>query len=291
MRLSEIDPAEINPGDKLSLDQGTLGRSEQKLADYIQQNCSDIIADLQATGKTLFRGVKSGGNLGNVFVGQSRQDRSPKDTAPRVSTFVDQALASNGFKALRGNSIFVTTDHNQAEGYGEVFAIFPMNGFNYTYTIQKDLIIDQYELVEYPDNLIEDATKWLAQQNTRNERMLSQYFLIQGALESIDRLKNKDIARVAKKIISNKATICESLSELTGILPDDPFVQKFKGFNYMNTANWSADAVMENLQPMKTDLQTAMKDGKEICINGKYVAVNISDNNLMLVAIRRKLGI
>jgi hypothetical protein len=41
---------------------------------------------------------------------------------------------------------------------------------------------------------------------------------------------------------------------------------------------------------MKTDLQTAMKDGKEICINGKYVALS-AENNLMLVAIRRKLGI
>jgi hypothetical protein len=103
-------------------------------------------------------------------------------------------------------------------------------------------------------------------------------------------LKNKNITQVTKKILFNKATICDSLSELTGILPDDPFVQKFKGFNYMNTKNWSTDAAIENLQPMNTDLQTAMKDGREICINGKYVAVS-AENNLMLVAIRRKLGI
>jgi hypothetical protein len=289
MRLQEIDPASISPGDKMPLGQ-EIQDSGKKLAQYIQQHCSDIIKDMQVTGKTLYRGIS--GISPEVFVGQSRESRRPKDTSKADSAFFDEALSSHGFKALRRNSIFVTTDWGQAEGYGRLYAIFPMNGFEYTYTIQKDLIIGPYYFIDYPDNFIEETTEWLKRQDTKDNRILSDYFTIQGAIESIQIAQKKNLGAVSfNRTAELKSEIGDGLSNLARILPDDPYVQKFKNFNYQDPKSWSTDAAIKNLEPKNTDIQQAMKDRKEIFINGKYVAVNISDNNLRLSELRGKLGI
>jgi hypothetical protein len=282
MRLSEIDPNTIGPGDKVSIDFGTPPNDTEKVIEYLKQNCSDIIEDMRATKKLLYRGLKRG-ELGPIFVGQSRQDRKPKDTGSKVSAFFDQALASHGFKALRSNSIFVTSEYHHALSYGNaVYAIFPINGFNFTYTNSTDLVIKIPDLIDYPKNLLENAWRWFLDHEAKAETdpkfPEALWKELGSRLDYAERLKS-----TMKRSESDRSSyfkslyyICQDLNKLSFILKDDAFIQQFRNFDVTDSSNWSEDAVIRNLNPKNTDIQKAMKAkmGREIFINGKYVALS-----------------
>lgn len=103
----------------------------------IEQECSTILNLNKKTQKFLLSGMK---DRGAAFSGVTRTDRKPKDSDPELTTKFDNYLRELNFKALRSNSMFVTTDLNQADMYGDVYLIFPKdNQFHYTYTKQKIL--------------------------------------------------------------------------------------------------------------------------------------------------------
>jgi len=284
MRLSEIDPGSIIPGDKRDashMDPG-LPYGEDDLKDYIEEHCSDIIKLMKVSGIFLYRGVKNQSTT--VFVGQSRQDREPKDTRQDISAYFDKALASHGFKALRGNSIFVTSNLLQAAGYGDTYAIFPMNGFDYTYTSMTDLIIRNGHLIEYPDNLIEDVSEWYNKNmgkfdNDKDSEVASKMHEIHWDVMSVQNISDRD-PDASVHILNAKASLCQSLGQLANLGPqnskvdtNDPFIQQFGSFDKSSSKNWSLDAAIKNLEPKNTNILVAMKQGREIFINGKYVAV------------------
>jgi hypothetical protein len=94
----------------------------------------------QKTQKFLLSGMK---DRGAAFSGRTRQDRLPRNSDPELTAKFDDYLRELNFKALRSNSIFVSTDLDQADIYGDVYLIFPKdNQFHYTYTKEKDIILD-----------------------------------------------------------------------------------------------------------------------------------------------------
>jgi len=276
MRLNEIDPDSVGPGQKVSAHELVGNRDTGELEKYIRQHCSDAIQYMKDAGKYFYRGMRPGKGLGSAIVGQSRQDREPKDTKDDISAFFDQALTSHGFKALRRNSIFVTSDKSNAEIYGPAYAIFPMNGFNYTYTNQVDLVIRPAHLVNYPKDLVEDTKQWFADFKSPGGPGGVFYYAVKQDLQGIDRLRNDPVA-TAYYLTTTKASLCSNLAALAIYVKDDPYLQKFKDFNNEDPKNWSYDAAIENLEPKSTDIQYAMKKGLEICISGKYVAVPSKD--------------
>lgn len=107
----------------------------------IQKYCSDYVAAVRKSKKFLYRGVTSKGD--QVFFNKARPDRKPKDTNELTQQSVDQVLKAAGFKALRGNSIFATSDSEQAEDYGRLYAVFPFNNANITWNMKyEDLWTD-----------------------------------------------------------------------------------------------------------------------------------------------------
>lgn len=121
----------------------------------IEQECSQILALNKKTHKFLLSGMK---DRGAAFQGETQQNRPPKDSDPEPSQKFDDYLKRLNFKALRSNSIFVTTDVEQAEMYGDIYLIFPRdNQFSYTYTKHKDIVLDQTS-----DENLETLTTFLA---------------------------------------------------------------------------------------------------------------------------------
>ena len=106
---------------------------------YIEQNCGDFIKSAQAANKLLYRGQRD--SKLPVFVGRPRADREPKDSSVAAQKLADKCLSLMGFKALRSNSIFTSADFNQAEGYGTAYAIFPKNGFDFTWSTKHDDLV------------------------------------------------------------------------------------------------------------------------------------------------------
>lgn len=96
----------------------------------IRQHCGEIISVMKSTKKWLLRGAK---RKFHYYEGKPQDARKPKDMLPEVQEMIDRWLTERGFKALRSNSFFVTGDFSQANKYGNVYVIFPRDGFDYTW--------------------------------------------------------------------------------------------------------------------------------------------------------------
>lgn len=150
---------EIEAGQKVPFRQDTssgynappeLPEVEQILS-VVKQNCSESIAAMMQAKKFLYRGVHSRGDSATpiAFHGRSRNDRNPMSTGSTIDAIVNKGLVNSGFKALRNNSIFCTSNKQTASFYGDhVYFIFPKDGFNYGWNTKY---MDYY--TDFVDNL------------------------------------------------------------------------------------------------------------------------------------------
>lgn len=118
------------------------GIDEQTLKyfSYIEKHCSQFLKEARSVRKLLYRGQDDSGQP--IFVGRPRDNREPKDSSAEAQRTLDGYFKLLGFKALRSNSIFTSADYNFADGYGDVYAIFPKNGFSFTWsTKHADVVL------------------------------------------------------------------------------------------------------------------------------------------------------
>ena len=131
---------EIEPGQKRNIGPEIIGYNVQKFEQLwekaIVPNCSESIAACKNASKFMYRGFNSNQP---VVRGRSWNDREPADSDPKLSRHFNDMLKKLGFKALRSNSIFVTSAFKTAKYFGTPYIILPVNGFNYTYTPYMDL--------------------------------------------------------------------------------------------------------------------------------------------------------
>ncbi len=133
MKINEIlDPSRINTDIK-NVDE----TFDDVVIPYIKIHCSEF---LNETNSLMFRGLPF--DTPNIFVAESRSNRTPKDIGKHFQEAIDNKLKESGFTALRSNSIFCTGNQGQALNYGQKYCIFPLNGFTYTWCSAKDLFID-----------------------------------------------------------------------------------------------------------------------------------------------------
>lgn len=69
----------------------------------------------------------------HVFFRPIRKDRRPLETIEKVHHEFNDYLEEMGAVAHRGNSIFITRSRNIANAYGNIFYVFPVGQFNYTW--------------------------------------------------------------------------------------------------------------------------------------------------------------
>jgi hypothetical protein len=288
MRLSEIDPEKITPDSKQLLTpdidpDADLNKQEQEkaeyVAEYIKKHCSDILDLYRSNGSVFYRGTKSPSYDSYAFVSQSRQDRRPKDSGRNTTIYFDNVLSSAGFTALRSNSIFVTSKIGLADDYGDVFMVFPFNGFTYTYTNRKDVIIDSESLIYYSPELIPLLSEWASEQTYWKTINLG-YMRVQ--LKSVhdysdenkwDLLDNFNADGIVEGVSTYLSYMKDFQNYANQIYKDtgDKRFEKFKDSD--PKAYWDPKAVMEYYRPRKTNLNTPLTDGREVFMNCKYVAV------------------
>jgi hypothetical protein len=125
MKINEIEAGEKQP---ISVDVLT----------NIFNECSDAVSAMKATSSLLYRGLLN--TEIDAFYGKSRKYRRPLDLKPSIQEFFDNAMRSVGMEAVRSNSIFCSSDLDQAMGYGSTYIIFPKNGFKFSWSpIVRDL--------------------------------------------------------------------------------------------------------------------------------------------------------
>jgi hypothetical protein len=262
MRISEIAPGQTKPM-ALRPDEDKFNTAWERL---IVPNCSDIIGVYRNAEEFLFRGMK---DKPDFFREMSRNDRKPKDSSKDISTMFDKMLAANGMTALRGNSIFAISDRGHTTDFGDPYIIFPVNGFDFTYTNEKDILLDSWT------HLIPPKT------STYLTKLMSDHQIAQGAGEmsyyhnwiTLDNLHTRQSLSALEFAIERMRELFPD-NELAGDLTIDKLINP-EGF-------------AERYDPSNTDLADAIKTQREVYIHGQYYAFRYSTYNLL---IRVKMGI
>ena len=131
---------EINRGIQVAT--YTPSPAEYNYVNMVLRDCSDVIDVIKKTHFFLYRGLGDA-NPRDVFLGRTRVDRKPKDMHKKLHTAIDDILTQAGFNATRSNSIFVTGLKSHASAYGRLYMIFPLNGFDFTWSpLYADLYSD-----------------------------------------------------------------------------------------------------------------------------------------------------
>lgn len=229
---------------KLKNTQPKTNTALDKLVKAIAKECSQALGEYRKTKLILLRGVQNGAST--AFMGRSRIDRESKDSSQRLQEIYDTALKSKGFKALRGNSIFTTTDEGFAQGYGSLYYIFPKNGFSYTWSKhEKDLVLEIAEQVleiEKIERITLDVETWYEKKFKRVlewpfEDPYEALYDLEGFFKSMAKLK----------------------------------YPKAKNITILDLINW--DYIKNDIGPVATNFSAGLKSGNEMLISGEYYAV------------------
>lgn len=236
----------------------------KKIWQEIQSSCSDAISDMISGEKLLYRGLKN--TTSPAFHAYSTQNRIPKDSNVFLSEVFDYALTELGVQALRKNSIFVSADRHQSQGYGNLYMIFPINNeFSFTWTDTKDIVIDRDDADEFIDhNKLENLKKE-----------------IRKAIETESNLLQKFPDRSTSIINTLSGLENISADELFFYLgADSDFLVDLGKSDYELDFDWrhyvNINAFKARYEPKTSDLVTAIESGHEIWISGRYYALSVT---------------
>lgn len=167
------------------------------------------------------------------------------DSSHNAQVLYDHALTKMGIKALRSNSIFTSSDVDQASSYGSTYIIFPVDGAEYSWTKNaKDLTLDTGYVV--------------------NDKFLNK----------LDGDVHKYIKKIGKEFVIYFDAEDEFYDD--GI---EGLIRTLKRIKYPNVNKVTMDALVD-MQTIKTkyaptnkEIPVAIKKGYEILVNGEYIAV------------------
>lgn len=111
----------------------------KRVAMKVLRDAKDFIGESGQPLKLAYRGYERAENY--PFHRAYRDNRAPKDSSKAITKVFNLAIESEGGTANRNNSIFVSGSARTASIYGEVYVLFPMGDFNYTW---HELIDDWY---------------------------------------------------------------------------------------------------------------------------------------------------
>jgi hypothetical protein len=310
MKINELgDIDSLEPGQRQKFNPSNTDYSRS--FDKFLLDCSDSIAAAKEADKFLLRGVASGGP--QIFLGRSRDNRKPLDSDKLDATMMDDYLKASGFTALRSNSIFCTGSLYGVGKYGTVYIIFPVNGFDITWS-PKVHDFTNYVAAHKPGELYKFADSYdnytklgyvtqgfiyhtilreLHSNNMAipyNDKRRKPLEKLKIALSPYTRMKNFYSIPDVKKII----TILQKIDLLVpGKISAQEAISKLE--EYAIAAKTSSDPskvkpqeVISSLAYKNTDLAGALKSGHEILIHGKYYAFHAKKYAYEL---RKELGV
>jgi hypothetical protein len=248
---------------------------------YIEKHCQEFLQSARKAKTLLYRGMHV--KTQKAFIGHPRADREPVDTSEETQAMVDNALSKAGFKALRGNSLFTSADLGVAEQYGKAFAIFPMDGFKFTWSTKYNDFYSDFiskledsadlnysatiEQIDYEFSIIEDRTSerfyntqnW-NEENPGRKKPLPKKFLTPQWFAVIERGETPEqIDYYVERYAKNK-TIMAS-----------PQFRKLYARMIKRKNIYSNIVKMAGFS--QTNLVAALKSDHEIYILGDYVAI------------------
>ncbi len=262
MRISEI----VTPSTSSEPSQG-------EWLDAIARDCQQYLSAVKTAGKWLLRGHKRGKDAYMAKTG----NRQPKTSSQELSDLFNSALLQLGFSAQRDNSIFATSIPIQAQSYGAVYIIFPIDGKSqFTYTNQHDL--ELYHIQQIPlknesntqqiaSELIAWIRQWVKKYPDAQKQLNLMYPPFAG-LQPTDTLE---------EIMEKVEEFCEEMeipmpripSYLTNWNNEEDDLED----EDLEFGDIDLEAFVDMYQPRKDHLEQALKSGVEVYISGEYYAL------------------
>jgi hypothetical protein len=122
---------------KLLREDEERGYSASEIIEVIQEQCKPWLSEVAGGSlrnylqNPFYRGLR--GTEPNFFYKPIREYRRPKDTLLYVHDMLVDYLKGKGAIANRDNSAFISAESDDAYRYGDVFVVFPVGEFNYTW--------------------------------------------------------------------------------------------------------------------------------------------------------------
>lgn len=227
----------------------------------IQTDCTQYLTQVKKAKKWLYRGTSGP----NAFVAKSWLTREPKDSNKEAQVLFDQMLAQLGFVALRGNSIFTTSDFWHTKEFGDkTYVIFPVdNASNYTFTNQGDIVLDNVADVgfdtEASDKLKKELLPYLNKIKTQYGNK------VPNSLR--DLIYN---AEAKWSTWGHVQSVLEKFVKTTKKSHDIP--EKFLDSD-LNNKLFTPQSFVKKWEPMQTDLSQGIKKEREVYVSGVYYAL------------------
>jgi hypothetical protein len=256
---------------------------------FIEKHCQQFLKYSRQTKKFLYHGSNYS-KYSKYSLSNTRTNRTPKDTQVGVQKAVDEYLTLRGFKALRSNSLFCTSDQIITQDFGEDFIIFPIDGFNYTWSKHSDWAIDITDVTK-PNALLIKVCKFLKIMSEKLETKLIKLNIYDGPYydmrdawtnlyedcyygnndENVLNVIEKDITKIQKSFLLY-----------------DKFIKKYPKSNIFTSeqlrgVKLSLKKLFDRKSAAKqfcsehkisnTNLEKTLKNGNEICINGYYISI------------------
>lgn len=278
-KKSQLKPGQLEPLEPLNplpdIDEQTL-----RYFKTIETQCSQALSIFKSEKKFLYRGIRN--TPYDAFVGKPRQDRKPKDSSVGQQERLDTALASAGFKALRKNSIFATSVGSRAAMYGQVFLVFPKNGFHFTWSTRfDDLIIDDMIYHDYEAGKLEailynmNNLLHLYKDNHKIEGKTLRYF---NEFETYFDAFNPNTFNEKQFNLAQKAFVFffKIEEQINDVIPITTWfrnlAKKYITLKISTPQQMALKFVLDH-GFTKIDFAGALRSGHEICINGEYICL------------------
>lgn len=131
-------------------------QQQAKITSLIWNDCSEYVKSYRSAKKVLYRGIGREATAPRIFKASPRTDRRPMSSGAIMQDMYDNYLKKKGITALRSNSIFTSSDKNQADLYGDCYVIFPCNGTPFSWATKVDDIILDGDTDIYNDKALKE---------------------------------------------------------------------------------------------------------------------------------------
>jgi hypothetical protein len=291
MILNEIMPdiAKLQPNSEIAVNETITS-----VNNFIKTHCSQFLKIVISSKRFLYRGFKEVESEphSNMFIGYPRADRRPVDSQTsddayaNAANYTDMCLKRSGFSALRGNSIFCNSKISEATPWGEVYLIFPINGYTFGYSsIFSGCAAISYKFKVHTINyniqwLCRDILKTDIGQKNNKIYMLAEELKNDIVKQTIFRYIWPLELRKKLQLLLKMVKI-----EIEKSGRSYPFMDLYD--TYMSYTTWdseSAVAIKEFISSnhlTNTRLDWAMKKGVDVWIHGAYIAINKDFRNEM----------
>lgn len=244
----------------------------------IIKNCRESVASFRNTNKFIYRGIK---NKSDAVYGRSHDERRTRDSDQFYSDIFNQMLKEAGVKARRDNSIFCTSDKQQALNYGTSYIIFLRDGFDCSFSQNtKDLTLDDTTAYKMFDKSI---LKQLFDEIVNNSQM-KEIFMKEMA-QWVNNVDVKDESKIGETGFFGEYRWRDHQRDITNLarrgLIDQSYAERVKIENLI-----TPKSIVNNYGIVQNNLIAAIQSNKEIMISGYFYGIR----SVFEDDVRKKLG-